>query len=550
MTICSQCNQNVPDDANFCVSCGAPLIKETAQSFDSSDPTDDEFDDLQTISDLQTDPSGILTKPPRENGNTSHLKPGDVIADKFVVEHVLGRGGMGVVYRAVERVTNQVVAVKVIHNENAANKKAIARLIEEGIATREISHPNIVRIFDIGLDGDRPYIAMEYIEGKPLHVWRGQMVAKNETVSIALVSEIIVEVLDGLEAAHAVGIIHRDLKPENIMLVGDPEKENVKLKIVDFGIALATKSQVQSSTGTGLGTQLYMAPEQIRNANAANESADLYSLSKIYYELIVGVLPTGHWQPPSDGRSDVPVGIDRLIERGLSLNRDLRPQNAAQYRQLIKTAGSSQKGGRKADREAENLKKSYIDFIKTRPVWFWIIIAIILIGLFFDSFLSEDIFYDEESDWPEYTEKVDKKDLVHEALLEEIFDKDPEQDDQAVEEKKTVKPEPVIPKPSRNYFTGRWFDGLGGSYSVTAEDNGSFRGNGNLADGSYALLSGKISQHQVQFSVTVNGIAVGGGTSARTDKCHFSYQVQNPYTGFPETQVFHMNHQPGAPCPS
>ena len=484
---------------------------------------------------------------------------GDLIANKFKVERTIGQGGMGVVYRAIETATNIPVAVKVINQTNVGSKKSVQRLLEEGVTARKISHPNVVSIYDIGLDGEQPYIAMEYIDGQPLHVWRGQKVAMNETVPVKLVEGIIKEILDGLEAAHSVGIVHRDLKPENIMLIGEPVIGNISLKIVDFGIALATKSQTNSSTGTGLGTQLYMAPEQIRNANAANESADLYSLSKIFYELIVGVLPTGHWQPPSDGRSDVLKGVDELIEKGLSVNRDLRPQNAAEYRQLLSNARKKKKFiiDRADDKEAKDLSKSYMAYLKSRPAWFWVLMATILGVIAF--FPEEDTTdYDWHSKTEGTQETSDNLTELHNDVLDLIEsdsdDADNVEESEKEPEKKPVKivetVTPVKPEFDAAYFTGTWHDGLGGIYEVTTTGTGDFNGFGYLTDGTPANISGKISKREVAFSVVANGIQVGGGVSPRTDKCHFTYQIQNPYTGQIETQAFCMNHRPGAPCPA
>jgi len=280
----------------------------------------------------------------------------------------------------------RAVALKVISQKYANNEKAIQRLLDEGLLTQELAHKNIVRVYDIGMHGTQPYIAMEYIEGRPLHVWRSEKMARDETVPVKVAGKIIEEVLLGLEAAHDAGIIHRDLKPENIMLIGEPSQDTANVRIVDFGVALATKT-ADTGSGTGLGTQQYMAPEQLRNANAATASADLYSVSRIFYELIVGVLPSGHWQPPSGGRSDVPSGIDALIEKGLALNRAMRPQSAAEYRAVMVKAFDKpappkpnpfKLGGDKKEIEEarSDLKAAYIRMFKAIPVWGWITIAI------------------------------------------------------------------------------------------------------------------------------------------------------------------------------
>ncbi|MEM5518347.1 serine/threonine-protein kinase [Henriciella sp. AS95] len=402
MSQCPNCHTSLPDNAKFCASCGTALTDQPA------DTSADDLASMHTVSGLETVAPGIPTEDPDPKMDPRAITPGTMIASKYKVERNIGAGGMGVVYKAVEDVTDSAVAIKLIPPGQVRSEKAVQRLIDEGKTTRGIAHPNVVRIFDIGVWNSAPYIAMEYVEGKPLHVWRNEKMTRNEEVSARTAGQIIKEVLNGLEAAHAEGVIHRDLKPENIMLIGEPTDQHAKVKIVDFGIALATNQQTQEASGTGLGTQLYMAPEQIRNANAANPAADLYSVSKIFYELIVGVLPTGHWSPPSDGRSDVPQQIDELIRKGLSPNRDSRPQSAADYReQMIAGFNPSQstRGHRlKADptemKDAQkNLMEAYGRMFKAIPKWGWAVI--IIFGLIAAFAVSEpqECFYDNYNNW-------------------------------------------------------------------------------------------------------------------------------------------------------
>jgi len=329
MSVCDNCGTQMPEKAKFCPDCGQFAESAVAASAD-------------VIGTVETDPGpGAHTEPPfgpSPSAESVPLEAGAMVAGKFRIERLIGQGGMGRVYLATELIANgereRPVALKVIAEKYVGSDKAIQRLIDEGLVTQELSHKNIVKVYDIGIHGKQPYIAMEYIDGKPLHVWRGEKMAADETVPVRVAGQIVKEVLNGLDAAHEAGVIHRDLKPENIMLLEEPSETGAKIKIVDFGVALATKS-IESGTGTGFGTQLYMAPEQVRNANAVNAAADLYSVSRIFYELIVGVLPSGHWQPPSGGRSDVPQGIDALIEQGLKVDRGQRPQTANAYRDLM-----------------------------------------------------------------------------------------------------------------------------------------------------------------------------------------------------------------------
>lgn len=410
MITCTNCDAQMPDNAKFCPDCGH------AAGAAQDDPSP-----AEAIGSVETDPNVLGgTRPPFPENELESLEPGAMVAGKFRIERAIGQGGMGRVYLATELIAHgereRPVALKVISERYVGSEKAVQRLLDEGLITQELAHRNIVKIYDIGVHGKQPYIAMEFIEGKPLHVWRGEKMAKNENVPVRVAGQIIKEVLNGLDAAHEAGVIHRDLKPENIMLLDEPTETGARVKIVDFGVALATKS-VESGTGTGLGTQLYMAPEQVRNANAANAAADLYSVSRIFYELIVGVLPSGHWQPPSGGRSDVPPGIDALIEQGLAVNRDVRPQTAIAYRDTMIAAFNDPTG-----RTFQNVNKpngprpvgpsgtpspwdQMTELMRKVPVWGWITIASIIVLLAIaDAAMQESIspqncYYDVYGNW-------------------------------------------------------------------------------------------------------------------------------------------------------
>ena len=198
---CPACHASLPEGALFCVDCG-----ERIESSDSGQ----EISSVETISGMETGPPHNLPtgrpKPPIPT-----FEVGDVIAEKYRVESLIGQGGMGVVYKVVELVSGETVALKIIGQKHVASEKATKRLIEEGMLTRGISHPNIVQVYDIGLHGEQPYIAMEYIEAQPLHIWRNTKLQTGETVSVEVVAKIITEVLDGLAVAHSAGIVHRCL---------------------------------------------------------------------------------------------------------------------------------------------------------------------------------------------------------------------------------------------------------------------------------------------------------------------------------------------------
>ncbi|MEZ6030826.1 MAG: protein kinase [Hyphomonadaceae bacterium] len=328
---CPNCSSPVTADARFCGECGQAL-RQLGKSLIEPDPAPPEAAPLPDLSALHTI-DGAETHAPK-TGSQRVLSPGDIFADRYEVKQIIGEGGMGVVYRAADKLTEKDVALKLIRADRLAGKDAVNRLIREGVTSRDIRHPNVVAVYDVGEVDGNPYMSMEFLSGQSLRSWNRKRLARSLDCSMMAAANIIAEILSGLDAAHKAGVVHRDLKPENVMLVSEPTERGAALKILDFGVARAAGA---GDTGaTSLGTRGYMAPEQITAPDAALPSADLYSLSVMFYELLVGVLPQGHWQPPSAGRSDVPPSIDKLIERGLSNNPRVRPQSVAEYsRELV-----------------------------------------------------------------------------------------------------------------------------------------------------------------------------------------------------------------------
>ncbi|MDP3492225.1 MAG: protein kinase [Hyphomonadaceae bacterium] len=328
---CPNCQSEIPADARFCGECGQSMRQLGKSLVEESSSSGPDLSGLRTIDDMET-------KTPRGESQRM-MQPGEVFAGRYEVSKVIGEGGMGVVYRAHDKLTEKDVALKLIRADRLAGKDAVKRLIREGVTSRDIRHPNVVAVYDVGDADGQPYMSMEFLGGQSLRAWNRKRLQSSSDCSMRAAANIIAEILSGLDAAHKAGVVHRDLKPENVMLIGEPNDQGAQLKILDFGVARAAGA---GDTGaTSLGTRGYMAPEQITAPDAAQPSADLYSLSVMFYELLVGVVPQGHWQPPSGGRSDVPPAIDKLIERGLSNNPRIRPQNVAEYGKLLAEAMKS-----------------------------------------------------------------------------------------------------------------------------------------------------------------------------------------------------------------
>jgi serine/threonine-protein kinase len=261
--------------------------------------------------------------------------PGDVVAEKYVVERVLGAGGMGAVLLAHHRELGQRFAIKVQLRSVIRSKDATARFLQEARAASRLSSPNAVRVVDLGtLPDGSPFLAMEYLEGVDLdvHLARcGGRLSVKEAVRTAL------DVCDALAEAHALGIIHRDLKPSNLFLASRPVGRPL-VKVLDFGISkvldasISGRSRALTRTHAVMGTPAYMAPEQCLASKTVDARADIWSLGVCMYEMLAGRLPfdaetpvelgallaTEEPPPIRELRPDVPVELADAIHRCLA----------------------------------------------------------------------------------------------------------------------------------------------------------------------------------------------------------------------------------------
>ncbi len=216
---------------------------------------------------------------------------GEVLGGYRVLSE-LGSGGMGSVYRAQHALLGKPAAVKMLRSELTANAELLERFINEARAATSISHPGIVDVYDFGYTDDgRAYIVMELLDGEPL----GERIRRLGRLSEVETEKIGRQIAAAMRAAHAKGIVHRDLKPDNVFLVPDGGGSGDRAKVLDFGVAkqvdLSSTSVRRTRTGALMGTPLYMAPEQAREASTIDHRADLYSLGCILYEMLVGQPP-------------------------------------------------------------------------------------------------------------------------------------------------------------------------------------------------------------------------------------------------------------------
>lgn len=275
---------------------------------------------------------------------------GKTLAGKYKVEGLLGEGGMAQVFRAVHLGLDRPVVIKLMHSSMPSMDTAMKRFEQECKVTAKLSHPNVVSVFDVGtLEGRRPYLVMEFIQGESLRDYLDREVS----MSIKDAANVIMQACSGLAEAHAQGIVHRDLKPENIMLRERPDRPDW-VKIVDFGIAhLKQGGQRLTRTGIAIGTVDYMSPEYLSDKPIDHRS-DIYALGVILYEIIAGRCPFlaetpeavmakhlwGTPMPLSHFRPELPAGcmFDQVAEKALHKEPDDRFQSVNDMRDDVERA--------------------------------------------------------------------------------------------------------------------------------------------------------------------------------------------------------------------
>jgi eukaryotic-like serine/threonine-protein kinase len=278
---------------------------------------------------------------------------GEVIDGKYRIDRMLGEGGMGAVAGAFHLLRRAPVALKFISPDVVRVPGAVDRFVNEAVAASQIDSDHVVRIFDVGqLTSGLPYIVMEMMSGCDLSELL-EREGQGGGLQLERSVHFVLQILRALQVAHGAGIIHRDLKPSNaFVVVKDGEGDFVKL--LDFGISKITQDASESQqhltqTNTGLGTPLYMSPEQARNARDATAKSDLYSVSAILYELLTGRTPylaaspndllfklfTAEPDPIKTVRPDVPDALARVIHQGLSKDPDQRPADATDMAELL-----------------------------------------------------------------------------------------------------------------------------------------------------------------------------------------------------------------------
>ncbi|WP_253982807.1 protein kinase domain-containing protein [Pyxidicoccus xibeiensis] len=268
---------------------------------------------------------------PRPASTPGATEQGELFAGRYEMLGLLGRGGMGAVYRARDTLVGDLVALKVLELGSTPAPEWLERFRREVRLARRVSHRHVARTFDLGEHAGRLFLSMEYVEGETLQT----VLDRERALAPARAARIALALCEGLAAAHAAGVVHRDLKPANVLV-----EAGGRVVLTDFGIARATAGDTASSTQGLVGTPLYMSPEQLEGGEV-DARADLYAMGLVLYQLLTGEPPfTGESamavavarlrQPPPDPRlrAEVPDALAELVLRCLSREREARPDGA------------------------------------------------------------------------------------------------------------------------------------------------------------------------------------------------------------------------------
>jgi tetratricopeptide (TPR) repeat protein len=298
---CPKCQHENPDTQSFCGDCGTKL------------PT---LKDIEVTETMET---------PKEE-----LTTGSTFAGRYQIIEELGKGGMGRVYKVLDKEVNAKVALKLIKPEIASDKKTIERFRNELKVARDIAHKNVCRMYDLGKEEGAYYITMEYVSGEDLK----SFIRRSGIISIGKAISIANQVCEGLLEAHRLGVVHRDLKPQNIMI----DKEG-NARIMDFGIARSLRAKGITGSGVMIGTPEYMSPEQV-DGKETDQRADIYSLGVILYEMVTGRVPfegdtpfsigvkqkSEVPQPPKEINDQIPENLNRVILKCMEKDKENRYQ--------------------------------------------------------------------------------------------------------------------------------------------------------------------------------------------------------------------------------
>ena len=335
---CPVCSAKNPDAASQCGTCHTPLPVTSSQETLSEGGAPEAWS------------VAFIPQPAAMAVAGDDLEKGTVLAGRYEILQLLGRGGMGAVYKARDFELDRFVALKLIRPELARNPEILRRFKQELILARQVTHKNVIRIFDLGQSNGIKFITMDFVEGQDLR----QLLLERGKFPAEQAAQVMLQICRALEAAHAEGVIHRDLKPQNVMLSPDG-----RVYVMDFGIARSAYLPGMTQTGALIGTPEYMSPEQARGEKLT-ERSDLFSLGVIFYELLTGKSPYPAdaplgtlWKrlqekakPPSEIDATVAKPLSDIVMNALEIEPEKRLSSAREMAHQLEiwlgpSAGSS-----------------------------------------------------------------------------------------------------------------------------------------------------------------------------------------------------------------
>lgn len=309
---CSKCQYINPLGVSKCQKCGNPLPNVKLED-SLNDYTKKSF------------PSAERQK---FTPSISSLRRGETFAGRYTVIKLIGRGGMGSIYKVFDNTLKEEVALKLLLPQFAKDPMIVERFLNEARIARKLSHPNIIRVHDIGISGNILYISMEFIEGKSLREILDSL-PPGQRMPLRKVLQYFDQLCSALEYAHQF-TVHRDIKPENIMI-----NNQDTVKLMDFGISKLMADTRLTGVSVVMGTPFYMSPEQVKNSRDVDARSDIYSCGVMLYEILTGQVPTGIPRPASELVKDLPPELDKIVEKCIQPDPKDRFQSATELRNAL-----------------------------------------------------------------------------------------------------------------------------------------------------------------------------------------------------------------------
>ncbi len=354
---CPVCQTSNPDSSVACGKCATPNPFLTAGHSDGEKTIAAPFPGSNALSGGLTTPLDSAFGTPNaavaaaraRSLSSASLFPGAILAGRYEIIQMLGEGGMGTVYKAKDKELDRLVALKVIRPEYANHPETIRRFKQELILARQVTHRNVIRIFDLGIADGLKFITMDFVEGRDL----SKVLAQRGKFPVQEACDIVRQVCSGLEAAHNEGVVHRDLKPQNIMLDAQG-----RVYLMDFGLARSMELVGMTRTGALIGTPTYMSPEQARGEKA-DARTDVFAFGVIFYELLTGTRPYKDEPmmatlirrtkelatPPNQVDPSIPQSVSDVVMKCLQIQTDLRYQNAEEILRDLNFCAPQQSSG-------------------------------------------------------------------------------------------------------------------------------------------------------------------------------------------------------------